>query len=270
MISAIFQLLERDRFANPGAGAALDRLDLSLGLSPMDTAAVPTNAMLEADRIPLPLTRRAGVEGYDKGFLSVPIDLSAVYAPALAAGLVAPLLDGLGHELAYHHFSAVIRADRCFPLLTAVNISGKRLVHPGARKDTWRRDAGIDARYQPDGDFYEKAKGHDQVQFSRGHQVRLLAPCWSDSDDEATALAEARLGSEDTFHYTNAAPQVQHYNDIDWGDAAYALGELGRGRRDLVWLQGFRALVALDDRRFPFSQVRQVVPCSRTATGMLS
>jgi endonuclease G len=48
--------------------------------------------------------------------------------------------------------------------------------------------------------------------------IRLLDPCWSDSDDEATALAKALLGSEDTFHYTNAAPQVQHYNDIDWGD----------------------------------------------------
>ena len=32
------------------------------------------------------------------------------------------------------------------------------------------------------------------------------------------ALAESQLGSEDTFHYTNAAPQVQHYNDIDWGN----------------------------------------------------
>ena len=217
-ISAIFQQLERNRFADPDAGAALDRLDLSLGFSPMETAAALPEPMLEADRSPLPLTRWTGVEGYDRDFLSLPIDLSAIYAPALAAGLVAPLLDGSGHALAYHHFSAVIRADRRFPLLTAVNISGKRLVHPGARKDTWRRDARIADAYQPDGDFYEKGKGKDPVQFSRGHQVRLLDPCWSDADDPDQALADARLGSEDTFHYTNAAPQVQHYNDIDWGN----------------------------------------------------
>ena len=94
-------------------------------------------------------------------------------------GRFAPLLDGSGHELAYHHFTSVIRADRKFPLITAVNIDGRGLVHPGKRKDTWRRDARIDEKFQPDGEFYEKAKGSDPVQFSRGHQVRLLDPCWS-------------------------------------------------------------------------------------------
>ncbi|UWU12438.1 DNA/RNA non-specific endonuclease [Sinorhizobium medicae] len=29
---------------------------------------------------------------------------------------------------------------------------------------------------------------------------------------------ESQMGAEDTFHYTNAAPQVQTYNDIDWGN----------------------------------------------------
>ena len=112
----------------------------------------------------------------------------------------------------------MIRADRKFPLFTAVNIDGDRLVHPGKRKDTWRRDARIADEFQPDGDFYEKAKGMDPVQFSRGHQVRLLDPCWSLLSKKANALAESQLASEDTFHYTNAAPQVQGYNDVDWGD----------------------------------------------------
>jgi endonuclease G len=56
------------------------------------------------------------------------------------------------------------------------------------------------------------------VQFSRGHQVRLLDPCWSTATTPQKKLEESQLGSEDTFHYTNAAPQVQHYNDIDWGN----------------------------------------------------
>ncbi|MBB4279627.1 DNA/RNA endonuclease G (NUC1) [Rhizobium mongolense] len=112
----------------------------------------------------------------------------------------------------------MIRADRKFPLLTAVNIDGNKLVHPGPRKDTWRRDARIAAEYQPDGEFYERNKGKDPVQFSRGHQVRLLDPCWSSVADKEQALVESQMGAEDTFHYTNAAPQVQTYNDIDWGN----------------------------------------------------
>jgi endonuclease G len=38
----------------------------------------------------------------------------------------------------------------------------------------------------------------------------LFDPCWGDASDPAQALAESKL--------TNAAPQVQTYNDIDWGE----------------------------------------------------
>jgi endonuclease G, mitochondrial len=217
-ISAIFSQLERERFEKPQAGLVLDRLDKSLGLSPLSPGTQPGESLLEADRTPLKLARWTNVRGYDPGFLSERIELAKIYAPALAKGLVAPLLSGSGHELAYHHFSSVIRADRKFPLITAVNIDGNRLVHPGERKDTWRRDARIADEFQPAGNFYEKGQGSDPVQFSRGHQVRLLDPCWSKSTNSQKALAESQLGSEDTFHYTNAAPQVQHYNDIDWGN----------------------------------------------------
>jgi endonuclease G len=217
-ISAIFSHLEQRRFSDPQAGLVLDRLDKSLGFTPLSQGAATGESLLEADRSPLPLARWAHVDGYDPGFLSEPIPLPAIYASALTKGQVAPLLDGSGHELAYHHFTSVIRADRKFPLFTAVNIDGDKLVHPGPRKDSWRRDARIADEFQPAGAFYEKAKGNDPVQFSRGHQVRLLDPCWSPTADPAHALAESQLGSEDTFHYTNAAPQVQTYNDIDWGN----------------------------------------------------
>ena len=120
------------------------------------------------------------------------------------------MLDGSGHELAYRHFSCVIEKQRKFPLVTAVNINGKSLAPPGDRA-CWRRDKRVADEYQPDGDFYEKAKGKDTVTFDRGHQVRYLDPCWG--DDNLAALA-----GEDTLHYTNAAPQVHHYNDIQWGN----------------------------------------------------
>ena len=118
-----------------------------------------------------------------------------------------------GHELAYHHFTLVIQAMRKFPLLTAVNINGKGLVHPGKRKDTWRRDARIDEKFQPGGDFYEKAKGAGAVQFSRGHQVRLFDPCWSDASDPAQALAESGSAPKThRFHQRGAASSdLQRY-----------------------------------------------------------
>lgn len=211
-VSAIFRHLEQQRFRDPAAGLALDRLEMSLGLSPMGRA-VPAagDSLLESDRAALPLDHWKDVAGYDAAFLTLPLSLPAIYSTPLAQGRVAPLLAGTGHELAYRHFSAVIDKARKFPLLTAVNIDGARLVRPGERKNTWRRDARIADEYQPAGNFYEKGKGDDPVQFSRGHQVRFVDPCWG-------SQAESEQAAVDTFHYTNAAPQVQTYNDIDWGD----------------------------------------------------
>ncbi|QXQ07289.1 DNA/RNA non-specific endonuclease [Sphingosinicellaceae bacterium] len=233
-ISAIFRLLEQQRFECPQAGLVLDRLDQSLGYAPLSPGATAGEILLEADRTPLPTARWTGVIGYEADFLSERIDLAKIYAPALARGEVAPLRDGSGHELTYRHFTSVIHAGRHFPLITAVNIDGEKLVHPGKRKDTWRRDARIDDVHQPNGDFYEKAKGKDAVQFSRGHQVRLFDPCWSTSTKPEAAFEEAKLGAEDTFHYTNAAPQVQGYNDIDWGNLEDYLLDKAQSSRKLL------------------------------------
>lgn len=95
-ISAIFKLLERERFDKPQAGLVLDRLDMSLGLTPLSKGTTAGETLLEADRAPLALDRWVDVTGYDAGFLSQRIDLAKIYAPALAKGLVAPLLNGPG------------------------------------------------------------------------------------------------------------------------------------------------------------------------------
>ena len=215
-VSAICDHLERNRFESPHAGLVLDRLGMALGLIPVSRAGSSGEGLFEADRAPLKLAHWTKVKGYDPKFLTEEIDLGKIYAPVI--GKVARLKDRSGHELTYFHFSTVIHADRKFPLITAVNIDGNRLKHPGKRKDTWRRDARIDDEFQPAGNFYEKKKGDDPVQFSRGHQVRLLDPCWSSDTSAAKALAEVQMASEHTFHYTNSAPQVQLYNDTDWGN----------------------------------------------------
>jgi endonuclease G len=187
-------------------------LTRALGFTPLVAAPNGGDDNLFEQYGPLPSAHwdRPGL-GYDPGFLTTPIPLAPIYAAANADGRVAPLLAGAGTELKYWHFSAVVEKMRKFPLLTAVNIDGRKL-RKIKRKDTWRRDARLADEYQPDDEFYVRTRAREAVYFSRGHQVRLLDPCWGDNDDDA------RRGMVDTFHFTNAAPQVQTYNDSDWGD----------------------------------------------------
>jgi endonuclease G len=213
-VSAIFGALSRLRFEDDNANLALNRLSGALGLPPaVEPLVSSASGDFEAQYAPLAAEHWDEPDlGYDSEFLSKPIDLDAICAPAREAELTAPLLSGDGDELKYKHFSVVIHQERKFALITAVNIDGGRLIHPGKRKDTWRQDARIASEYQPDDAFYVKSNAKEKVYFSRGHMVRLLDPCWGES------VEESRRGQMDTFHFTNAAPQVQAYNDSDWGD----------------------------------------------------
>ncbi len=219
-ISAIFNLLERHRFEDRNAGLALDLLSRALGFPPIGEPRVATGDGAPPEQsAPFKPSRWADAGGYDSDFLSVPLPLDAIYAKLAEQGVAAPLLDASGHELRYFHYSSVIHAERRFPLITAVNIDGLKL-QPVTRENKWRPDPRIDAKYQSDDEFYSSSdkKAPERVYFSRGHMVRLLDPCWSDARDAAGKAADARRGMQDTFHFTNAAPQVQAYNDVDWGD----------------------------------------------------
>jgi endonuclease G, mitochondrial len=216
-VSAIFNHLESKRFENESARAALDRLSRAMGFAPISvqTEQDGVGASDEATEqfAPFKIDHwRADGLGYDANFLSTEIPLDPVYAELARDGLVAPLLDGSGYELKYLHFSSLIHEQRRFPLMTSVNIDGNRLISPGTRKDTWRQDARLDSEYQPDDEFYVRTRAQEKVYFSRGHLVRRLDPCWGANQ------GDARRGMGDSFHFTNAAPQHQTYNDIDWGN----------------------------------------------------
>jgi len=211
-ISAIFAHLSRVRFEDDNANTILNRLSEPLGLPPsVEPLSVPAIVTTE-QYAPLPMSHwKVSALGYDSRFLSQTISLDDICAPARKKKLTAPLLNQQGDELTYKHFSVVLHKERKFALLTAVNIYGSKLIHPGTRKDTWRQDARVDKKYQPDDEFYVQSKKKEKVYFSRGHLVRLLDPCWGTKTD-------SKRGQEDTFHFTNAAPQVQKYNDTDWGN----------------------------------------------------
>ncbi|RWX81556.1 peptidase [Neorhizobium lilium] len=218
-ISAISSLLQRHRFMDVDAGEALARIEQGLGVEPLrpaDVAPGTFDALSEKDAAPHKASKwtQWGTRfqlGYEPDFLpSLPINIDDILGEQKESA--APLKSGQGHQLDYLHFSTVVHRERKFPILTAVNVRGDSLKHPGEREGSFRVDARMDEAFQSAANFYEKKLGKDPVQFSRGHLVRRFDPCWGDS------VEDARIADEHTFHYTNAAPQVQGFNAGQWLD----------------------------------------------------
>ena len=216
-VSAINELLEQKRFSDAHVALALDRMERALGLTPMTpqrpVAPAAVDPESERDIAPHAATKWAAWKttfdlGYDPEFLSRRIDLGAILGAQKKNA--APLKKGKGLTLDYIHFSSVIHKSRKFPIITAVNIDGAALVHPGKRSGKFRIDLRMDEKFQPAADFYEEKLGDDPVSFHRGHLVRRFDPCWGGSK------ADAKIADDHTFHYTNAAPQVGGFNSGRW------------------------------------------------------
>lgn len=214
-ISSIYAKLESQRFSDTDAASVLQRLSRALGFTPMTFADSPSLNVLASEKEgkPFPIDKWSDQNyGYDPDFLSTTIDLDTILSDR--RNDATPLKDRDDKVvLDYLHFSSVIDKSRRFPMLTAVNIHGGKLRHPGKNNsNSWRRDIRVDEVFQPGDNLYVKGLGDDRVAFDRGHLVRRLDPCWGDSDEEA------RLAERHTFHFSNAVPQVHKYNDIDWGN----------------------------------------------------
>ncbi|RJK94355.1 DNA/RNA non-specific endonuclease [Vallicoccus soli] len=127
-----------------------------------------------------------GRGGYDPAFLGVDVPLPV---PTDGAGLV---------ELAYEHFTVLLRPDRRLAAATAVGIDGASL-RDVPRGDDWRLDPRVPAEHQADDALYRRND------LDRGHLVRRRDPVWGEE-------AVARRANADTFHFTNAAPQHAGFN----------------------------------------------------------
>ncbi len=168
--------------------------------SPAAPAGIGIGAPIEVRELAFEVynTRR----GYDAGFLGVDVLL-----PSLSADLeadLAPLAQGNGHILKYTHFSLAVSRSRRLALYTAVNIDGARRVSLGPRdRDVWYFDPRMDRKYQSGPDLYSNNP------LDRGHLVRRLDPVWGTRNTAAAA-------NEDTFHFTNCAPQHSRLNQRTW------------------------------------------------------
>jgi endonuclease G len=125
--------------------------------------------------------------GYDPAFLGIPLPLPVLTADADLA--TAPL--------PYHHFSVVMQRKRKLALLTAVNIDGAQADQPRRDSDRWILDPRIPVSEQTGEDVY---RDND---LDRGHLVRRLDPAWGPKSAAAV---------DDTFHFTNCAPQHHEFN----------------------------------------------------------
>lgn len=141
----------------------------------------------------------ANKRGFDPAFLGVTVPLPQL--PEALQADAAPLVDGSGSELKYSHFSVVMSKARRLAYFTAVNIDGASLQQPRRKRDVWYFDPRLDAQYQTGSDLYEANE------LDRGQLVRRLDPVWG---------VEALAAQEDTFHFTNCAPQHSELNQDTW------------------------------------------------------
>jgi DNA/RNA endonuclease G (NUC1) len=158
----------------------------------------------------------SGRAGFDEKFLGVPLPV-----PALA-GAETVLLP-------YTHFSVLMRLDKRLAAITALGINGEKLMDLDRSGIKWR----LDPRLAEDQQTGERLYARNDI--DRGHLVRRASAVWGDS------RTEAAQANEDTFHYTNAAPQAAEFNqglDLWLGLESYLLDHAADYGRRLVVFTG--------------------------------
>lgn len=148
----------------------------------------------------LDLSAYTNKSGYDPDFLTETIPL-----PQLSEHLLDDVveLDEGGNELKYTHFSIVMSKSRQLAYFTAVNIDGNDTRSITRTSDYWYMDPRIPKKFQSGKELYVNNP------LDKGHLVKRLEPVWGDLAKEA---------NDDTFHYTNSAPQHKNLNRKTWKD----------------------------------------------------
>jgi endonuclease G, mitochondrial len=142
----------------------------------------------------------AGRDGFDKAFLEG-LETGIPKLKGSRQGDEAPLLAGSGHVLDYQNFSLVMSKSRRIAIFTACNIDGHKSKKIKRAKDAWAYDGRIDIKYQAGEELYAGNR------LDRGHLVRREDPVWG---------AKAAIANDDTFHFTNCAPQFDAFNQQLW------------------------------------------------------
>lgn len=158
-----------------------------------------------------PATAEAATAGgFDEGFLG-----SDVAVPTLGRELIddAVSVDG-STVVPYTHFSLTQSKERRFARWVAWNIDGGRLQKLSRDGISFRFDERIPEEFQAGNDVYASND------LDRGHLARRADLLWG-------PRAEAQQANEDSFYYTNIAPQMMDFNQAGrsgvWGELEDAL-----------------------------------------------
>jgi DNA/RNA endonuclease G (NUC1) len=155
-------------------------------------------------------------EGFDENFLGPAVPLPAL--PDVATVL-----------LPYTHFSVLMRLDKRLAAVTGLGIDGDKLMDLDRSGINWRLDPRLDEDQQTG----ERVYARNDI--DRGHLVRRASAIWGDS------RVEAAQANEDSFHYTNAAPQAAKFNqglDLWLGLESYLQNHAADVGRRLVVFTG--------------------------------
>ena len=133
----------------------------------------------------------ASREGYDADFLAHAAAAAGTRPRARRGRLGRAEVPPLLRRHAPH--TGARAADR-------VNVDGARLRVPERSGDRWFLDPRLPVSEQTGEAVYRDNP------LDRGHLVRRRDPAWGDTD------AQAKAANDDTFHYTNAAPQHHLFN----------------------------------------------------------
>jgi endonuclease G len=114
---------------------------------------------------------------------------------------VVPVAGSPYARLNYTHFSVTMSAARRMAIFVGVNIDGGRSQSIPRTNDKWSLDGRIAIDQQLGEDLYSENL------LDRGHLVRREDPNWGD---------DAPTANEDTFHFTNCAPQMSGFNQKTW------------------------------------------------------
>jgi endonuclease G len=162
-------------------------------------------------------------QGYQENFLSVTESVSLPDFSRIRDLFMPGLKNDSPYEIPYHHFSVILHQKRKFPLLTATNIDGTAF-QPHARVDRWRKDPRA-GEFQWGDELYTAARSD----FDKGHMTRREDPAWG---------PEGFRADQDTFHFTNAVPQVHKLNAYTWKeleDHVLHFGAIAAGMRICVF-----------------------------------
>jgi endonuclease G len=165
-------------------------------------SSMPTDA---AGNATSPVKSFKGRKGYDPKFLEGKFVKPPQPGTRWSSDLAVAVDADTGRktkELKYRHFSVWMSRSRKLPLFTAVNIDGNKSKRLG-RIDRWFVDERLPVEFQVGNAAYSKNP------LDRGHMVRREDPVWG-------SKAEAKQANQDTFHFTNCAPQHEALNQRDW------------------------------------------------------